>query len=56
MMGSDYSSKFSPWLSTGCISPHYIYKKVKNMRLNEFQIQVHTGLFSDFYGAAILNF
>ena len=25
MLGADYSSKFSPWLAHGCLSPRYIY-------------------------------
>jgi deoxyribodipyrimidine photo-lyase len=29
MLGMDYSSKFSPWLAHGCISPRYIYEEVK---------------------------
>ncbi len=29
MLGADYSSKFSPWLALGCISPRYIYDKVQ---------------------------
>ncbi|BAQ62210.1 cryptochrome [Geminocystis sp. NIES-3708] len=29
MLGSDYSSKLSPWLALGCISPRYIYQQVK---------------------------
>jgi deoxyribodipyrimidine photo-lyase len=29
MLGADYSSKFSPWLALGCISPRYIYEQVK---------------------------
>jgi deoxyribodipyrimidine photo-lyase len=29
MLGADYSSKFSPWLALGCISPRYIYDQVK---------------------------
>jgi deoxyribodipyrimidine photo-lyase len=29
MLGSDYSSKFSPWLAIGCISPRYIYEQVQ---------------------------
>jgi deoxyribodipyrimidine photo-lyase len=29
MVGSDYSSKFSAWLAQGCISPRYIYHKLK---------------------------
>jgi deoxyribodipyrimidine photo-lyase len=28
MVGADYSSKFSPWLALGCISPRYIYAQV----------------------------
>ncbi len=30
MIGENYSSKFSPWLSFGCISPRGIYDKIKN--------------------------
>jgi deoxyribodipyrimidine photo-lyase len=29
MLGSNYSSKFSPWLALGCLSPRYIYEEVK---------------------------
>lgn len=29
MVGADYSSKFSPWLALGCISPRYIYAEVQ---------------------------
>ena len=29
MLGADYSSKFSPWLALGCISPRYIYNQVQ---------------------------
>lgn len=29
LLGTDYSSKFSPWLAMGCISPRYIYEEVK---------------------------
>jgi deoxyribodipyrimidine photo-lyase len=29
MLGSDYSSKFSPWLALGCLSPRYIYAQIK---------------------------
>ena len=29
MLGADYSSKFSPWLALGCISPRYIYDRVQ---------------------------
>ncbi len=28
MLGGDYSSKFSPWLANGCLSPRYIYQEV----------------------------
>jgi len=28
-MGWDYSSKFSPWLSQGCLSPKQIYRELK---------------------------
>ena len=29
LLGSDYSSKFSAWLSMGCLSPRFIYEEVK---------------------------
>lgn len=29
LIGSDYSSKFSPWLAQGCISPRTIYYELK---------------------------
>lgn len=29
LLGEDYSSKFSAWLSLGCLSPRYIYEVVK---------------------------
>jgi deoxyribodipyrimidine photo-lyase len=29
LLGADYSSKFSPWLAMGCISPRFIYEEIK---------------------------
>jgi deoxyribodipyrimidine photo-lyase len=29
MLGANYSSKFSPWLAMGCLSPRYIYEQVQ---------------------------
>jgi deoxyribodipyrimidine photo-lyase len=29
MLGANYSSKFSAWLSLGCLSPRYIYEEVQ---------------------------
>ncbi|CAA6671149.1 unnamed protein product [Spirodela intermedia] len=29
MLGPDYSTKFSPWLAFGCLSPRYVYEEVK---------------------------
>lgn len=29
LIGADYSSKFSPWLSAGCLSPKFIYHEIK---------------------------
>ena len=29
LLGADYSSKFSPWLALGCLSPRYIYAEVE---------------------------
>ena len=36
LLGEDYSSKFSPWLSLGCISPRSIYYEVK-----KYEKEVH---------------
>ncbi len=29
LIGADYSSKFSPWLALGCISPRFIYRELQ---------------------------
>ncbi|ELZ94245.1 deoxyribodipyrimidine photolyase [Haloferax mucosum ATCC BAA-1512] len=29
MLGADYSSKFSPWLNEGCLSPRYVQSEVE---------------------------
>src|SRR5579883_1258309 len=29
MLGADYSSKFSPWLALGCLSPRHVYAQVQ---------------------------
>jgi deoxyribodipyrimidine photo-lyase len=29
LLGADYSTKFSPWLAAGCLSPKYIYYELK---------------------------
>jgi deoxyribodipyrimidine photo-lyase len=29
LLGSDFSSRFSPWLAQGCISPRMIYEEIK---------------------------
>jgi len=29
LLGADYSSKFSPWLAAGCLSPRSIYEEIK---------------------------
>ncbi|MCI5058269.1 MAG: DASH family cryptochrome [Flavobacteriales bacterium] len=29
LIGTDYSSKFSPWLANGCLSPRMIYHEIK---------------------------
>ncbi|CAI0376480.1 unnamed protein product [Linum tenue] len=33
MLGSDYSTKFSPWLASGCISPRFIHDEVKRYEM-----------------------
>lgn len=35
MVDADYSSKFSPWLALGCISPRFIYAEIKKYE-NQF--------------------
>jgi deoxyribodipyrimidine photo-lyase len=35
LVGADYSSKFSPWLALGCISPRLIYAEIKKYE-NQF--------------------
>jgi len=37
LLGANYSSKFSPWLAHGCISPRYIYHKVIQYEKERFQ-------------------
>ncbi len=34
MIGQNYSSKFSPWLALGCISPKMIYHEIKKYESN----------------------
>lgn len=34
MIGANYSSKFSPWLANGSLSPRYIYAEVKEYEKN----------------------
>eukprot|EP00899_Mesostigma_viride_P027839 jgi/Mesvir1/823/Mv17406-RA.2 len=29
MLGADYSTKFSPWLAHGCLSPRFVYAEIK---------------------------
>jgi deoxyribodipyrimidine photo-lyase len=37
MVGADYSSKFSPWLALGCLSPRYIYDQVQKYEIDRVQ-------------------
>ena len=39
LIGRDYSSKFSPWLSNGSISPRTIYEEVKRFENQHFKNQ-----------------
>lgn len=32
LLGGDYSSKFSPWLANGCLSPKRIYQEIKGLK------------------------
>ncbi len=37
MLGANYSSKFSPWLALGCLSPRFIYFQVKEYERQRIQ-------------------
>jgi deoxyribodipyrimidine photo-lyase len=37
LVGADYSSKFSPWLAAGCLSPKYIYAELRRYELERTQ-------------------
>ncbi|MBD2256708.1 DASH family cryptochrome [Pseudanabaena sp. FACHB-2040] len=37
LLGADYSSKFSPWLALGCLSPRKIYEEVQHYEANRFK-------------------
>lgn len=37
MIGADYSSKFSPWLALGCLSPRTIYEQVQDYETQRIQ-------------------
>ncbi|MBD2038117.1 DASH family cryptochrome [Leptolyngbya sp. FACHB-321] len=37
MLGANYSSKFSPWLSLGCLSPRYIYEQIQQYETERVQ-------------------
>lgn len=34
LLGGDYSSKFSPWLALGCLSPRHVYEEIKRFESN----------------------
>ena len=35
LIGADYSTKFSPWLAQGCLSPKWIYQEIKDFEEKE---------------------
>ncbi len=37
MLGANYSSKFSPWLALGCLSPRYIHAQVQQYETQRVQ-------------------
>ncbi len=37
MIGADYSSKFSPWLALGCISPRLVYDQVQRYEVERIR-------------------
>jgi deoxyribodipyrimidine photo-lyase len=37
MLGADYSSKFSPWLANGSLSPRYLYQQVRDYEAQRLQ-------------------
>eukprot|EP00467_Chlorarachnion_reptans_P004904 CAMPEP_0114505320 /NCGR_PEP_ID=MMETSP0109-20121206/10792_1 /TAXON_ID=29199 /ORGANISM="Chlorarachnion reptans, Strain CCCM449" /LENGTH=496 /DNA_ID=CAMNT_0001683755 /DNA_START=387 /DNA_END=1877 /DNA_ORIENTATION=- len=42
LIGADYSSKYSPWIANGCLSPRYIYWKTREYEESHGGQTVHT--------------
>lgn len=42
LLGGNGSSKFSPWMATGSISPRYIYHKVKEYEAKNYLCEKST--------------
>lgn len=45
LLGADYSSKLSPWLSLGCLSPRKVYHEIKAYELGKISNGSTQGLF-----------
>ena len=45
LLGRDFSSKFSPWLAQGCLSPKLIYSELKKYELERTKNKSTYGLF-----------
>ena len=45
LIGADYSSKLSPWLAQGCISPKYVYYELKRYEKRKMKNKVSYPIF-----------
>ncbi|MEO1515138.1 MAG: DASH family cryptochrome [Bacteroidota bacterium] len=45
LLGDNYSSKFSPWLAQGCLSPKYVYRELKKYESKNGASKSTYGLF-----------
>lgn len=48
-MGANYSSKLSPWLACGAISPRYVYHEVKKFEKNFLETESSKHFISELF-------
>jgi len=61
LIGTDYSTKFSPWLSAGCLSPRQIYWQIKKYEEKKISNQstywvIFELLWRDYFKSVCLKF
>ena len=61
MLGADYSSKFSPWLALGCLSPRFIFEAIKQYEAERVKNQstywlIFELLWRDFFRLTCLKY